>query len=154
MPPATSPYVLPHFKGWTWREPHLTLLKTMSTSVVVTFLPSTMRQSLHIFAKFLPFISFPVALVSPCTANLWKDCSTSARDTGGAAILTETQAWTSECAGKHRRGLDPSHTQTHTLYVRHILEQNILNLVWRFTRLQRSIKDSLTEKWLPSSISC
>lgn len=74
---------------WTWMASYLTLLNTMSTSVVVTFLPSMMWQSLHIFAKFLPFISFPVALVSPWTANFWKEVSTSVIDTVASAILAE-----------------------------------------------------------------
>lgn len=37
----------------------------MSTSVPVTLLPSVTLQSLHSFAQFFPFISCPVALVSP-----------------------------------------------------------------------------------------
>lgn len=76
---------------WTWMTSYLTLLNTMSTSVVVTFLPSMMWQSLHIFAKFLPFISFPVALVSPWTANFWKEVSTSVIDTVASAILADAQ---------------------------------------------------------------
>lgn len=68
------------------KSAHLTLLKTMSTSVVVTFLPSVMLQSLHIFAKFLPFISFPAALLSPCTANLWKAASTWGRRCSDAML--------------------------------------------------------------------
>lgn len=52
---------------------HLTLEKTMSTSVLLTFLPSTILQSLHSLAQFFPFSSFPVAFVSPWTANFLKD---------------------------------------------------------------------------------
>ena len=76
-------------EGEPWLESYLTLLKTMSTSVVVTFLPSLMRQSLQSFEKFLPFISFPVALVSPWTANFWKELSTCATDTEPSAMLKD-----------------------------------------------------------------
>lgn len=63
---------------------YLILLKTMSTSVTVTFFPSITWQSLHSFDQFLPCISFPVALVSPCTANRRK-ASSRALSSGAAA---------------------------------------------------------------------
>ena len=44
---------------------YFTLENTMSTSVPVTLLPSMTLQSLHSLAQFFPFISCPVALVSP-----------------------------------------------------------------------------------------
>lgn len=63
---------------------YLILLKTMSTSVTVTFLPSITWQSLHSLDQFLPCMSFPVALVSPCTANRRK-ASSRALSSGAAA---------------------------------------------------------------------
>lgn len=54
---------------------HLILLKTMSTSVTVTFRPSITWQSRHSLDQFLPCISLPEARVSPCTANLRKASS-------------------------------------------------------------------------------
>ncbi|KAK0138563.1 hypothetical protein N1851_011791 [Merluccius polli] len=59
----------------------------MSTSVAVTFLPSMTRQSLQSLAKFFPFISFPVALGSPCTANFLKETSASETDAELSAML-------------------------------------------------------------------
>lgn len=56
---------------------HLTLLKTMSTSVLVTALPSITPHSFNILEKFLPVMSLPVAAVSPYTANLRKAFSSS-----------------------------------------------------------------------------
>ena len=69
---------------WSQAHTYLILLKTMSTSVTVTFLPSITWQSLHSLDQFLPCISFPVALVSPCTANLRK-ASSRALSSGPAA---------------------------------------------------------------------
>lgn len=63
---------------------YLILLKTMSTSVTVTFFPSMTWQSLHSFDQFLPCISRPVALVSPCTAKRRK-ASSRALSSGAAA---------------------------------------------------------------------
>lgn len=69
---GTTPPSDRFFKRRT-EDTHFTLEKTMSTSVLVTFLPSMIPQSLHSLAQFFPFSSFPVALVSPWTANFWKD---------------------------------------------------------------------------------
>lgn len=62
-------------KKWWQKGTYLILLKTMSTSVTVTFFPSITWQSLHSFDQFFPCISFPVALVSPCMANFLKASS-------------------------------------------------------------------------------
>eukprot|EP00069_Balaena_mysticetus_P009691 bmy_20359T0 len=53
----------------------LILLKTMSVSVTVMFLPSITWQSLHSLDQFLPCISLQVALVYQCTVNLRKASS-------------------------------------------------------------------------------
>lgn len=61
---------------------YLTLLKTMSTSVRVTFLPSITQQSLQSLDQFLPCISLPVARVSPWMAKRRNDSSKAVTSTG------------------------------------------------------------------------
>lgn len=52
---------------------YFTFENRMSTSVEVTVLPSITWHSLQILDQFFPFISLPVALVSPCIAKLLND---------------------------------------------------------------------------------
>lgn len=82
---------------------HLTLVKTISTSVDVTFLPSITLQSLQSLAQFLPFISFPVALVSPWTANFLKALSSWSTSVLSAILpmLEERNPWLDFLKGKH-----------------------------------------------------
>ncbi len=54
----------------------------MSTSVRVMFLPSMTLQSLHSLDQFLPFMSLPVARVSPWMAKRRKDSSSAVISTG------------------------------------------------------------------------
>lgn len=61
---------------------YLTLLKTMSTSVRVMFLPSITPQSLQSLDQFLPCISLPVARVSPWMAKRRNDSSKAVSSTG------------------------------------------------------------------------
>lgn len=61
---------------------HLTLLKTMSTSVRVTLLPSITLQSLQSLDQFLPCISLPVARVSPWMAKRLNASSRAVSSTG------------------------------------------------------------------------
>lgn len=73
------PAVSQSHTGWL---SYLTLLKTMSTSVRVMFLPSITPQSLHSLDQFLPCISFPVARVSPWMAKRRNDSSSAVSSTG------------------------------------------------------------------------
>lgn len=61
---------------------YFTLLKTMSTSVRVMFLPSITPQSLQSLDQFLPCMSLPVARVSPWMANRRNDSSKAVNSTG------------------------------------------------------------------------
>lgn len=67
---------------YIWWLSYLTLLKTMSTSVRVMFLPSITPQSLQSLDQFLPCISLPVARVSPWMAKRRKDSSKAVNSTG------------------------------------------------------------------------
>lgn len=74
--------MIPRLHKYTSALTYLTLLKTMSTSVRVTLLPSITPQSLQSLDQFLPCMSLPVARVSPWMAKRRKASSRAVSSTG------------------------------------------------------------------------